>query len=202
MNTSEQVHEDQKIEKKYFFYETEEKIIGPIEDRVFYDLVFSNSLGHDTLIWEQGSTAWKKLGEAYKVESPPPLPLSHISNGVAITIAVMPFLQMWGLKSINKSFGAEFGNFYNYSPTLFGIALFLYFFITVNFFLLIDIFSLEKKNIKVGKAMFVLGNLVPTYLFYRGTLLARASGKTWNISHLLAFVWIASAVHAFSWNLF
>ena len=193
---------EQPIQKKYFFYETEEKIIGPINENHFFDLILSNSLNHDTLIWEQGSTAWKKLGEVYKVESPPPLPLSHISNGVAITIAVMPYIQMWGLKLIDKSFAVEFSNFYSYSPTLFGVALFLYFFITVNLFLIFDIFALEKKNIKVGKAMLVLGNLVPTYLFYRGTLLARASGKTWNVSHLLAFVWIASAVHSFKWSLY
>jgi hypothetical protein len=109
---------------------------------------------------------------------------------------------MWGLRLIDKSFGAEFANFYSYSPTLFGIALFMYFLITVNLFLLFDIFSLEKKNIKIGKAMLLLGNLVPTYLFYRGTLLARASGKTWNISHFLAFVWIFSAVHSYKWNLY
>jgi hypothetical protein len=202
MNGTEQILEETKFEEKYFFYETEEKIIGPISEKKFYDLIIKNSLSHETLFWEQGTTAWRKVGEAYKVVTPPPLPLSHISNGVAITIAVMPFFQMWGLRLIDKSFGAEFANFYSYSPTLFGIALFMYFLITVNLFLLFDIFSLEKKNIKIGKAMLLLGNLVPTYLFYRGTLLARASGKTWNISHFLAFVWIFSAVHSYKWNLY
>ncbi len=51
MNGTEQILEETKFEEKYFFYETEEKIIGPISEKKFYDLIIKNSLSHETLFW-------------------------------------------------------------------------------------------------------------------------------------------------------
>ncbi len=202
MSEQEQVSIEPQIVKKQFYYEDDGKINGPIKEEDFYDLILKGNLLHQTLIWEVGDTSWRKLGDIYKVKTPPPLPSSHISNGIAVTIAIMPFLQMWGIKVIDQNFRQEFNALNNYNSMLVGIILFLYFFITINIFVLIDIFSLEKKNVKMGKAMYILGFLIPTYLFYRGTVLAKMYGKTWNISHVLAFVWIASANYVFSWKFF
>ena len=202
MNEQVPISTEQQVAKKQFYYEYEGKISGPIKEDDFYNLVLKGDLLHQTLIWEVGDTSWKKLGETYKVKTPPPLPLSQISNGVAIIIALMPFLQVFGMEILYKNFRYELDALHNYSSILTGIIVFLYYFMTVNIFLLIDMFALDKKNVKMGKAMYILGNLIPTYLFYRGTLLARLNGKTWNFSHILAFVWIASANYAFHWGIF
>lgn len=202
MSEQELISTEQQIVKKLFYYEDDGKINGPIEEDLFYRLVRNDNLLHQTLIWEVGDTSWKKLGETYRVKTPPPLPSSHIPNGIAITISIMPFLQMWGIKVIDQYFRQDLNTLNNYSSVLFGIVVFLYFFITINIFVLIDIFSLEKKNVKMGKAIYILGFLIPTYLFYRGTVLAKMYEKTWNISHVLAFVWIASANYAFNWKFF
>lgn len=194
--------ENQQVERKFFYYEIDGKVIGPIEDRTFFDLIISNKLPHHTLMWEVGGSDWKKLGEVYKNQSPPILPISHFSNGYAVTMSIMPLIQMSILRYFEKYFSDEINSIYNYSETLFIFILFLYFFLSINIFLILDIRSLEKKKFEMGKSIFLWGNLIPTYLFYRGTLLAKANGKSWHSSHLLAFVFLISANYAFNWRIF
>lgn len=202
MTTDEQKStETQQVEKKFFYYESDGKVIGPIEDKTFFDLIIRNRLPHHTLMWEVGGSDWRKLGEVYKNSSPPILPTSHFSNGYAVTMSVMPLIQMFILRYFEKFFSEEINSIYSYSQTLFGIFLFLYFFISINIFLILDIRSLEKKRFEMGKAIFLWGNLIPTYLFYRGTLLAKANGKSWHSSHALAFIFIISASYAFNWRI-
>lgn len=189
-------------EIKYFFYEEDGKIVGPTDPTRMQHLVINEKLRHDTLLWEINDTEWKKFGEKYKTDQPPPLPISHIPNGYAVTLSVMPFIQIWLLNYIDRSFGSEFTALKNYSPTLFGVVAFLFFFITANSMLIADFVSLGRKNIKINSAIYLTGNLIPTYLFYRGTLIARSNGKSWHASHLLAFVWIICANYAYKLNLF
>jgi hypothetical protein len=194
--------EQQQVERKFFYYENEGKVIGPTEEKTFYELIIKNQLPHGTLMWEVGTSEWKKVGEVFKNQSPPILPISQFSNGYVITISIMPFIQMFILRYFEKFFGAEIAAIYNYSQTLIGVMVFICFFISVNIFMILDIRALEKKKIEMGKSILLWGNLVPTYLFYRGTLLARSSGKSWHSSHALAFIWLVSANYAFNWQIF
>ena len=189
-------------EIKYFFYEEDGKIIGPTDPTRMSHLVINEKLKHDTLFWEINDNDWKKFGEKYKINEPPPLPTSHIPNGYAVTLSVMPYIQIWLLKYIDRSFGDEFTALKDYSPTLFGVAVFLFFFLTANSMLIADFVSLGRKNIRINSAIYLTGNLIPTYLFYRGTIIARSCGKSWHSSHLLALVWIICANYAYKLNLF
>jgi hypothetical protein len=202
MNNEASTQTDKPNETKFFYYEKDGKVIGPADHYLFYDLLHKNQLPHETLIWEVGTQKWVKLGERYKTENPPPLPLSHITNGFAITMAFMPFFQMRLAKYLEVLFRSELISLNDYSSTLVSCMVFLYWFIPTNILLLSDIFSLERKNIKFGWMMWIFGNIHPTYLFYRGTVIAKANGKSWHLSHFLALVWIASANYAYGLGIF
>ena len=200
LEQTKQDNESQKESKQYFYYEVDGAIQGPIEDIEFYKLIKTGKLQHETLFCVYGASHWKNVGDAYKVENAPLLPISYISNGYAVTLALMPLLQSVGIKLLDQYYRAEFFSLKNNSPTIFSIFIVLYFLVSNTIFLILDIHALDKRKITFGKAMFLWGNIIPTYLFHRGTRLARIDGKVWNSSHLLAFIWLASAIYVFNWK--
>lgn len=187
---------------KYVYYELDGKVLGPIVDHSFFNMVRENKIPSNSLIWHEGDTQWQRLCEAYKLNFPPPLPSSHLSDGFAVTLAIFPFIQMMVLGWIDSSFRVQLNELYNYSKFLFDSLVFLYFFISANIILFADVNSLQKRHISLGKSIYLVGNFIPAYLFYRASLIGRISGQRWNISHLLCFVWIYSAIYAFHWKLF
>jgi len=202
MTENNEANENAVNASKYFYYEAEGKIVGPIIDSEFYGKVSSKEIHHESLIWTEGDTAWSRLGQLYKVDEPPPLPLAYLSDGYAVTLALMPFIQVAIIKYVDSNFRAEMLTLSEYSSFLYGVLFFLLFFIPANIILLADVFSLEKKGIKMGKLMLLVGNLIPTYLFYRATLIGRLAGAKWSISHILPFVWIVCANYIYHWRLF
>lgn len=204
-NTENLTNDDDSFARKtrFFYYESDGKVKGPISEDSFFELIAYKEIQHDTLIWGDGDTEWKRLGAAYKINTPPPLPISYISDGFAVGLALTPVIQMLVLRLIDGSkLGMELVNLSNYSPTIFGILVFLYFFITANIFMLADFSHLVKKNIKLGKSILIWGNLIPTYLFYRATMIARLGNKKWTISHLLPFVWLWAAFYFYPFRFF
>ena len=182
----------------YFYYEVDGVILGPIESDEFFSLIKKKKLQHETLFCIYGDSNWKKIGDVYRVANAPLLPISYISNGYAVTLAFMPFLQLGGIKILDSSFRLEINSFSNNYPTIFAVLIFIYFIITSTVVMVLDMRALEKRKIVFGRAMLLFGNIIPSYLFHRGTRIARIDGKVWNASHLLAFIWIASFSYVFN----
>lgn len=174
-----------------YHYEKDGSIFGPISKEKLFELVRRDELSHQNLIWKDGEIEWSTIGKVFKLGEPPSLPLTHISNGYVVALTLAPL-------SLNKIINLTFEpykDFFQNHLTLLSWLVFLLIFLINNIFLFADIFKLEKQGIKLGKYIMLWGNLIPTYLYYRGTVICRHTQTKFHISHFLALVWIVTYLH-------
>lgn len=67
---------------------------GPFSTAQMLELVQSETIAGDTLVWRKGFPAWQPLRGtelgAYSSDTPPPVVPTHVNNALAWTIAVAP----------------------------------------------------------------------------------------------------------------
>ncbi|MGJ4899129.1 DUF4339 domain-containing protein [Bradyrhizobium oligotrophicum] len=76
----------------YFIEQGQRK--GPFSSTKMLELVQSESIAGDTLIWRKGFADWRSLRStelgAYLRDTPPPVATNHVNNALAWTIAIAP----------------------------------------------------------------------------------------------------------------
>lgn len=156
-----------------WFYEKDGVRVGPVDEAAIKDLIARAALHHGSLVWSASlGHEWRTLQATplgMAVMGPPPLPATHVKNGLAWLLAFVPLIGL----VVELVLGLQ----WDYQP----MELFLGYFLINTVFAFLDGRNIKKSGHDTRRISYFFWIwLVPVYLFQRARALNQSKAYFWT----------------------
>lgn len=133
--------------------------VGPVSSQAFEELITSNTIQQDTLVWTNGLQTWIPASQSVfssLFSTPPTTPAIPVSEKWIWALSTVPLLLAW----ITPHIISQAYSFANYAPAIVAVIL--------NIILLsCDIGEVRRNNLSIDSWLWLGIVLVPVYIYVR-----------------------------------